>query len=89
MSFLSNEFYIFRHCGGGEPEFLTFEVSDSKLVMEGMSTNIPRSGDTVTIGGYRNVNAVWTFSGETGTGDCSRDAVTVVNYNEDLCTNIP
>ena len=76
-------FYIFHHCGGGDPLFQSFGVSASKLIAVGMVGN-PVAGDTVTISGSPNVGAVWEFRDELTLAD---DGVTVLTYNVETCTN--
>jgi hypothetical protein len=77
-------FYIFHHCGGGDPQFQSFQVSASKLITAGMVAPNPLTGDTVTISGNPNVDAVWEFRDELGIGD---DGVTVLTYNVETCTD--
>ena len=77
-------FFIFHHCGGGDPQFQSFQVSASKLITAGMATPNPLTGDTVTISGSPNVGAVWEFRDELGIGD---DGVTVLTYNVEICEN--
>lgn len=75
-------FYLFHHCGGGDPQFTTFGVSKSKLIAAGMVNANPLSGDTVTIDGNPNVGAVWEFRDALAVKD---DAVTVLTYNVETC----
>ena len=74
-------FHVFHHCGGGDPQFQSFQVSTSKLQTAGMGPN-PLIGDTVTISGSPNAGAVWDYRGESALSD---DGVTVLTYNVETC----
>ena len=77
-------FYLFHHCGGGDPLFTTFGVSKSKLITAGMVNPNPLAGDTVTISGGPNAGAVWEFRNALADKD---DGVTVLTYNVETCDN--
>jgi hypothetical protein len=75
-------FHVFHHCGGGDPQFQSFQVAASKLITAGMVTPNPLVGDTVTISGSPNAGAVWDYRGESALSD---DGVTVLTYNVETC----